>query len=128
MNASTNTDAATGTANGSKTWARCQRKPIPAALLSPFSAGEIISHASVIKLDDGEPAPLSFRLFGELTMEGEIARALPAVLAWINPEATVSNTSWSWRDAISEQLLSGGAVQIDELPAGVLLGRPLQSD
>ena len=124
MNASTNTDAATGTATGSKTWARCQRKPIPAALLSPFSAGEIISHASVIKLEDGEPAPLSFRLFGELTMEGEIARALPAVLAWINPEATVSGTGWSWRDAISEQLLRGDSVSIDELPDGVLLNRP----
>lgn len=121
MNASNITDTST------KTYARCQRQPIPAALLCPFSAGEIIGHTSVIKLDDGEPAPLSFRPFGALTMEGEIARALPAVLAWINPEATVSNTSWSWREAISEQLLSGGAVNIDELPAGVLLNSAAQA-
>ena len=109
-----------------KTWARCQRKPIPAALLSPFSAREVISHAAVIKLEEGEPAPLSFRLFGELTMEGEIALALPAVLAWIKPEAMVSNTSWSWRNAIGETLLNGDSVNIDELPDGVLLQRPTQ--
>ena len=86
----------------------------------------MISHAAVIKLEEGEPAPLSFRLFGELTMEGEIALALPAVLAWINPEAMVSNTSWSWRNAIGETLLNGDSVNIDELPDGVLLQRPTQ--
>lgn len=109
--------------SNTRTHVRCQRPPIPAALLTPFSAGEIISHASVIKLDDGEPAPLAFRPFGNLSMEGEIARALPAVLAWINPEATVSGTGWSWRDAISEQLLRGDSVNIGELPEGVLLNR-----
>ncbi|CAN5613113.1 hypothetical protein BH11CYA1_BH11CYA1_33500 [soil metagenome] len=123
MNASNTSNTEIGTISN-KTWARCQRKPIPAALLSPFSAGEVISHASVIKLDQGEPSPLSFRPFGELTMEGEIVLALPAVLAWINPHATVSNTSWSWRNAISETLLSGGTVNIDELPPEVLLNRP----
>lgn len=126
MNAS-NSPARIDNSSGTKTYARCQRKPIPAALLCPFSAGEIISHASAIKLDDGEPSALAFRPFGALTMEGEVARALPAVLAWIDPEATVSNTSWSWRDAISEQLLSGGAVNIDELPAGVLLNSPAKA-
>ena len=108
-------------ASNTRTHVRCQRPPIPAALLSPFAAGEIISHASVIKLDDGDPAPLAFRPFGNLSMEGEVARALPAVLAWINPEATVSGPGWSWRDAISEQLLRGDSVNIDELPAGVVL-------
>ena len=61
--------------SNTRTHVRCQRPPIPAALLTPFSAGEIISHASVIKLDAGEPAPLAFRPFGNLSMEGEVARA-----------------------------------------------------
>ena len=108
-------------ASKTRTHVRCQRPPIPAALLCAFSVGEIISPASVIKLDDGEPSALAFRPFGNLSMEGEVARALPAVLAWINPEAMVIGTGWSWRDAISEQLLRGDSVNIDELPEGVLL-------
>ena len=111
-------------ASNTLTHVRCQRPPIPAALLCPFSVGEIISQESVIKLDDGEPAPLAFRPFGDLSMEGEVARALPTVLAWINPEATVTGTGWSWRDAISEQLLRGDSVKIGELPEGVLLTKP----
>lgn len=121
-------DASNITTNpDTKTYARCQRKPIPAALLCPFSAGEIISHTSVIKIEGDVPAPLAFRPFGELTMAGKVARALPAVLAWINPEATVTNTDWSWRDAIGEQLLRGETVNIDELPAGVLLNSPAKA-
>jgi hypothetical protein len=102
----------------------CQRQPIPTELLCPFSVGEVISHSSVINLNGDVLAPLTYRPFGELTISGNVAGALPVVLAWIDPTATVNNTNLSWRDTISTKLLRGESVNIDELPADVLLNRP----
>jgi hypothetical protein len=101
---------------------RCARKPIDPALLTPWSAGEIIAQSATIR--DGEVQALSFQPFGELSIEGDAFRALPAVLAWVNNEAMVVGTGWSWADAISESLLRGLTVDVNALPAGVILARP----
>jgi hypothetical protein len=108
---------------GTKTYVRCENMPFDDALLDPFLVGEGISHTTVYKLNGEAPAPLAYRPFGVLTIVGDVAAVLPAVLAWIDPEATVSNIGLSWRDVISAKLLRGESVNIDELPAGVLLKR-----
>lgn len=108
---------------GIKTYVCCQDKPIDDALLDPFSVGEGIRHTTVYKLNGEAPAPLAYRPFGVLTIVGDVAAVLPAVLAWIDPEATVNTLGLSWRDVISANLLRGESVNIDELPAGVLLKR-----
>ena len=117
--------AATGaTGLGTKTYVCCQNTPVDAALLDPFSVGECVSRTAVLKLSGEVPAPLDFRPFGELTIAGNVAAALPAVLAWINPAASLSNIGMPWRDAISAMLMLEGTFNIDKLPAGVLLEQP----
>ncbi len=117
--------AATGaTGLGTKTYVRCQNKPVDAALLDPYSVGECVSRTAVLKLSGEVPAPLEFRPFGELTIAGDVVAALPAVLAWINPEATVSDIGLFWHRVISAMLEREGSFNIDKLPAGVLLEQP----
>lgn len=117
--------AATGaTGIGTKTYVRCQNTPVDAALLDPYSVGECVSRTAVLKLGGEVPAPLEFRPFGELTIAGDVAAALPAVLAWIDPGAIVNTLGLSWRNAISAILVLEGSFNIDKLPAGVLLEQP----
>lgn len=101
---------------------RCAHKPVHPALLTPWSAGEIVAQSATIA--DGDVQPLAFKPFGDLNIEGDAFRALPAVLSWINDEAMIIGTGWSWADAISEALLRGDTVDIRALPAGVVLDRP----
>ncbi len=105
------------------TFIRCERDIINPALISPFSAGEIIARSDQVKVNGCNVTPLSFRPFGNLSIEGDVQAALPAVLAWINNEAMLVGSGWSWQDAVSETLLRGDSVNIERLPAGVILNK-----
>ncbi len=59
------------------------------------------------------------RPFGTVTISGDVEAALPHILAWIDPEATVIDI-YTWREAITEALRNGVEVNLDTLPAGVL--------
>jgi hypothetical protein len=107
---------------------RCENKPIDPALLDSYSVGECVSRTAVLKLSGEVPAPLEFRPFGEVTIAGDVAAVLPAVLAWIDPEAKVSNIDLTWRRVISAMLETEGSFNIETLPAGVLLEQPYSKD
>jgi hypothetical protein len=113
---------------GTKTYVRCENMPFDDALLDPFLVGECVSRTAVLKLSGEVPAPLEFRPFGVVTIAGDVVAALPAVLAWINPEATVSNIGLTWHRVISAMLEKEGSFNIGTLPAGVLLEQPYSKD
>jgi hypothetical protein len=59
------------------------------------------------------------RPFGTVTISGDIEAALPHILAWIDADAAASD-KLTWRESIADTLRSGGEVDLDALPAGVL--------
>ena len=59
------------------------------------------------------------RPFGTVTIGGDVDAALPHILAWIDADAAASDKR-TWRETIAATLRSGGDVDLDALPAGVL--------